>query len=86
MLREIVHFVRNAPAVMKMQRQHGKAELLDVMTARCSATTATRSTSRRSSPTPTSARSQLEELDAFQRFDTFMPAFPMQRIHAHRRG
>jgi SAM-dependent methyltransferase len=26
----------------------------------------------------------VDEVEAFQRFDTWMPAFPMQRIHAHR--
>lgn len=29
---------------------------------------------------------EIEDLHEFQRFDTFLPAFPMQRIHARRRG
>jgi ubiquinone/menaquinone biosynthesis C-methylase UbiE len=29
---------------------------------------------------------EIEDLHEFQRFDTLLPAFPMQRIHAHRAG
>lgn len=35
-------------------------------------------------PAITAAGFEIEQLEAFQRFDTWMPAFPMQRIHARR--
>lgn len=34
MLRELAHFVRNAPAVLKMQKEHSKAEFADWLTTR----------------------------------------------------